>query len=53
MGKRRSFVPSDFSWGDMPGFLIGDLLISMLSIGIGLTTHTFRISGKIIHTVTF
>jgi hypothetical protein len=36
MTKHRSFKPSDFSLRDMPGFVMGYIAISVLSIGLGV-----------------
>ena len=36
MTEHRSFKPSDFSLRDVPGFIFGYLIISVLFVGLGL-----------------
>jgi hypothetical protein len=40
MTKHRSFKPSDFSLRDIPGFVVGYIVISVLSVGLGLAVET-------------
>lgn len=36
MSEHRSFRPSDFSLLDIPGFIVAYLIISVVSVGLGL-----------------
>ncbi|MCF7954815.1 MAG: hypothetical protein K9M75_03335 [Phycisphaerae bacterium] len=44
--KDRSFVPSDFSLRDVPGFLIGYVAVSAICVGLGLVIQTIPSFGK-------
>ena len=37
MSEHRSFVPSDFSLGDIPGFLVAYGIVSAICVLVGLT----------------
>jgi hypothetical protein len=37
MSKHRSFVPSDFSFRDLPGFLVAYVIVSAICVLAGLT----------------
>ena len=40
MKEHRSFMPSDFSFRDLPGFVPAFLVVSFLSVGLGLFIET-------------
>lgn len=40
MRKHRSFLPSDFTWRDIPVFVLGYLVIAALSVGLGLALES-------------
>jgi len=37
MSEHRSFVPRDFSLRDIPGFLVGYVILSAICVLVGLT----------------